>query len=98
MRSYKKIKDSERFSIIQDSMENCYFCRMPKQDIHECINGPFREKSKAYGLCVGLCRKHHDMVHKNGKETKELKQLAQRVFEEKYSHELWIKEFRKNYL
>lgn len=60
--------------------------------------------SDKYGLTVRLCRKCHEGIHNadNDSQYKEaelyLKRIAQKKFEEKYSHELWVKEFGRNYL
>lgn len=68
---------------------------------HHVMNGPFRNKAEKYGLWVYLNIKVHDWLH-NTREGKaydrELKELAQEKFEEIYSHEEWMKEFKKNYL
>lgn len=36
--------------------------------------------------------------HDNKEVDEHLKEVAQRAFEEKHSHELWMQEFGKNYL
>jgi hypothetical protein len=70
---------------------------------HECLFGSAnRKKSIDYGLQVWLCGPHHNLskmgVHHNHMLDLMLKQLAQRKFEEVYSHEQWMEEFHKNYL
>lgn len=88
---------------LQDKKE-CYFCK--KTDglhLHECLFGTAnRKKSIKWGLQVYLCGPHHNLssegVHFDHEKDMELKRLAQTKFEEEYSHDLWMKEFKKNYL
>lgn len=85
-------------SIIQNNKE-CYFtgseCYLDK---HHIMNGPFRKKAEHYGLWIYIVHNIHLAIHENPKQLLELKQMAQKIFEEKYNHELWMKEFGKNYL
>lgn len=92
-------------SIIEDRYAHeCYECGMTRNlDTHHIFGGARRTKSEDYGLKVHLCVNHHTHpeygVHGNNKELKKkLQQLAQKTFEEKYSHELFMQEFGKNYL
>lgn len=90
-------------SIIQKS-KFCFLCGRGDTDEHHCIGGSNRHMSDKYGLTVRLCRKCHEIIHNSdndsmGKEAElYLKRVAQKKFEEKYSHELWMKEFGRNYL
>ena len=89
-------------SILQSKRE-CFLCGAVG-DLHEhhVIYGPFRKKSEHYGLKVYLCPNDHNMsdngIHFNRKLDLEMKKYAQKKFEEKYSHEEWMKQFEKNYL
>lgn len=99
-------------SIIQDKKKDpsCYLCNLLhgidmdqiREEHHIMFGGQHRKKSEHYGLKVYLCILHHrtgrEAVHIN-KETNELlKEIAQIAFEKKYSHELWMQEFGKNYV
>lgn len=89
-------------SILQTSKE-CWFCGNPDVVCHHVIHGRgYRQVSDEYGLTVWLCPKHHNMsddgVHFNKARDLELKQYAQKKFEQKYSHELWMQEIGRNYL
>lgn len=67
---------------------------------HEIFYGPYRQKSKAYGLWINLCQECHDQVH-NGRDRSldtKLKQAGQKRFEEIYNHEKFMMEFDKNRL
>ena len=61
-----------------------------------------RSLSEQYGLWVYLCAEHHNMgndsVHQNKERDIELKQKAQRKFEEAHTREEFMKVFGKNYL
>ena len=99
MRKYKKVSDSNRFSILQPDMDRCYICSGPPDDIHECIPGNGkRDLCKSLGLCVSLCRKHHDEAHRNKEMAAMLKAHAQLAFERTHSREEWMELFRRNYL
>lgn len=72
--------------------------------LHHCMHGTAnRRKADQYGLTVWLCMDCHERLH-SAKEQRwrdldrELKECAQRRFEDLYDHELWMREFGKNYL
>ncbi|MBO5484843.1 MAG: hypothetical protein J5979_06510 [Lachnospiraceae bacterium] len=65
--------------------------------------GAFRKKAEKYGLWGYVCEERHhehgpESPHDNQEVRKYLTQVAQRAFEAKYGHELWMQEFEKNYL
>lgn len=70
-------------SIISTS-EYCFICRQPATELHHCIFGRFRKLSDKYGLTVPLCRRCHEMAHKDAKTATELKRIAQKVFDDTY--------------
>lgn len=69
---------------------------------HHVFGGANRKHSEHYGLWVYLRADWHNMsnygVHNDVTLDVELKQTAQRAFEKKYSHELFMSVFGKNYL
>lgn len=88
-------------SIIEATDSNrCFLChRTGSLQVHHVMNSWARKKSTKYGLTVHLCPTCHYEVHNgDGRKMLLLKQVAQKKFESKYSHELWIKEFKRNYL
>lgn len=94
----KKLEDS-RFSIITDNLKVCYICRKrPKMDLNEVFGGSNRQMSMKYGLVIPVCRKCHDEYDINKELRKKYQEEAQIKFKEIYSHELFLKEFKKNYL
>ena len=58
--------------------------------------------SEKYGLKVWLCSKHHNIsnegVHKNRVLDLQIKQIAQREFEDTYGHDEFMRIFGRNYL
>ncbi len=98
-------------SIIQPKEDRtCYLCRLlhgieEEQFTHEhhiMFGNKFRRKAEHYGLKVRLCVPHHETggeaVHRNKEINDLLREIAQIAFEKKYSHELWMQEFGKNYV
>ena len=83
----------------------CYHCGDTRnlEEHHIFFGEKHRKLSEHYGLKVHLCHGCHRYaktgVHGGNKELDaELKQEAQELFEEKYSHELFMKVFQKNYI
>lgn len=89
-------------SLLQNEKE-CYITHSTL-DLHKhhIFMGPFRNKSEKYGCWVWLRADWHNMsnygVHFNQPLDQYLKKEAQKAFEDKYSHEEFMKIFRKNYL
>lgn len=70
---------------------------------HHIFGGhKFRKLAEHYGLWCYLCDPHHEhspkAVHLNAEVSNDLKQRAQRKFEEIHGHDKWMEEFGKNYL
>lgn len=85
------------------SEKECYICGAVKnlEEHHIFYGTGKRKKSEHYGLKVKLCFNcHHNDVHAHPNEGNDLrlKRIAQQVFEENYSHKLFMDEFGKNYL
>jgi hypothetical protein len=78
-------------SIIQDE-KRCYICGQAYwlEDHHIFGGRANRKLSEKYGLKVWLCREHHrgdTGVHKNAELSDNLKEIAQKTFEETYKFE-----------
>lgn len=87
-------------SIMQDK-EECYISGSRiNLDKHHCMHGGANRKlAEKYGLWVWLRHDIHMQLHDEDKELdRQLEQEAQRAFEKKYSHEMWMQIFRKSYL
>lgn len=69
---------------------------------HHIFGGPNRKWSEKYGLKIWLCPEHHNMsdngVHFNKALDLQIKQIAQREFEDTYTREEFMRIFGKNYL
>jgi len=87
-------------SIITDNFEECYLCGSGcSLTPHHCMKGTGNRKlADKYKLIVPLCIQCHKELHDNNKGERYLIEIAQKLFESKYSHELWMKVFMKNYL
>ena len=89
---------------IIDTEERCYLCGSTVGlEKHHCIHGTAgRKLADRWGLTVMLCSRCHrgsEGVHgRNSEADRHLKKLAQKKFEEKYSHEKWMEIFQRNYL
>ena len=89
--------EKQRKSILTEDMTTCYFCRQPKDDIHEIFPGKNRVVSMENGFCVPLCRKHHEIVHTNECFARELKRMCQEVYELKYTRKEFMALIGRNY-
>lgn len=91
-------------SIIQKDLNRCYICGVYGTEKHHVIFGSAnRKKADKYGLIVGLCYTHHrSEIGVHGREGKginlELKKQAQTAFEQRYSHDEYMRVFGKSYL
>ena len=90
-------------SIIQRGERRCFLCgRVNNIQLHHVIGGTANRKlSDRYGRVVWLCMDDHtgqDGVHMNREKGDSLKRIAQTAFEERHSHDEWMRLFRKNYL
>lgn len=89
-------------SIVQFGENECFLCgRQTQLEKHHIMAGSNRKLSERYGIWCMLCAPCHrgvDGAQYNADKGKMLKQIAQKAFEEKYSHEFWMEIFRKNYL
>jgi len=68
---------------------------------HHVFPGPNRKISEKYGMVEDLCPDCHrgdNGIHFNKEMMLRYKQKHQRLFEEKYNHEMWMKLIGKNYL
>lgn len=94
----KKLED-KRFSIITDNLKVCYICKQkPKEDLHEVFGGCNRRKSIEWGLVIPVCRECHSKWDIDSKLRIETQEYVQQIFEKQYSHELFMTEFKKNYI
>lgn len=98
---HKKL-ENERFSIITNDLKSCIVCGKNKNAIHEVFYGSYRLVSIRYGMVIPLCLKHHTMGLKSIHNDRQLdlyyKKLAQSIFVKRYSYDLFMKEFKIDYI
>lgn len=87
-----------RYIINQD--EYCYHCkcRIAVAPHEPLMGSKYRKLSIKHGLVIGVCDPCHKLLHADDTINEQYKQEMQRIFEEKYSHEEWMKVFGRNYL
>lgn len=97
-----KKADSNRFSIITNDLEHCIICGRKKEALHEVFYGAYRHLSIKYGMVIPLCLNHHTKgkfsVHNDRELDLYYKRLAETIFISKYSYDLYMKEFKINYI
>ena len=86
--------EKDRFSIITNNLEKCYFCPNKKMELHEAFRGRNRQKSMKWGLVVPICRDCHSKITKDKEFSKTLEETAKKVFIKKYNEEKFIEEFK----
>lgn len=97
--SKNKVPDSKRFSNLVNDWDVCYLCKGIATEKHEVYNGGgYRDTSKRYGLVVPLCVSCHRKVHNNASLRKNMKAKVQVIFEREFSHEEYMRLFKKNYV
>ena len=86
-------KERERFSILTNDLEKCYFCTNKKDDLHEVFRGRNRQKSIEYGLVIPICSKCHKKMDIK-LESEKIEKIAKEIFIEKYGEEKFLNEFK----
>lgn len=88
-------------SVIQPDRETCFLTGSTTcLEEHHIMNAPYRQKSEKFGLKVMLTHRVHSWLHNTRQGRRYsylLKAYAQKVFEQKYGHKIWMKEFHKDY-
>ncbi|MEE1379140.1 MAG: hypothetical protein U0K52_01770 [Clostridia bacterium] len=96
--------ERNRFSIITKDLEHCYICtkkgmkNIPKDDLHELLEGKNRQVSMKYGLVIPICRKCHNLVTNDKTLQDKLHKVAQKEFKKHYKTENFIQIFGQSYL
>lgn len=82
-----EVKDSERYSILVEDLNHCYFCGSDHVHLHEVIHGTAnRKKSKEDGLVLPLCQFHHSEVHNKPDLDLRLKKIAEKIWLDTYTY------------
>lgn len=92
--------ENKRFSILTNNLYQCYYCKAPKNDLHEIFGGCRRIVSMKYGLVIPVCRFHHAKIENNEEIKLKMKQNAEKEWLKYYNKTIedFIKEFGKNYI
>lgn len=83
-----EIKEKEAKKAIEKFGSRCHFCRSPHIELHHIIYAKQLGKGKWRNL-IPLCRKHHEMVHKNPKKAISFKNVR----EGRYGEYFWCDEY-----
>lgn len=100
----RKIKDSERFSILTNDLDHCIICGKTNINKHEIFGGRNRQNSKNYGLVIPLCQEiHHNQykckgIHFDAELREYWHKKGQEIFNKVYPNEDFISIFKRNYL
>lgn len=90
--------ERKRYSIFTDDLKHCYLCGDTPADIHEVFGGANRRASMENGLCLPLCRHHHQIATDDAYFSNILKQTTQREFEKFHTRAEFMKIIGRNYL
>ena len=90
-------------NLLQGSIAECFFTKDPVNlCIHHIFRGAFRDKSTKYGCWIWLRPEWHNLtnysIHNDKKLEMKLQAMCQMAFEDKYGHELFMKEFKRDYI
>lgn len=89
--------EKSRRSLLTDDLNCCILCKKPNIDINEIYPGRNRQNSMKYGLCIPLCRFHHNQYHIDRNMQLYFMKIGQNKFEENYPNLNFINIFHKNY-
>ena len=85
--------------VLERDNEECQICGYKPVQVHHIFFGAERRFSDKYEECmIALCIRCHKKAHENKDFNLTLRQMAQKRFEDKYSHEKFMKECGRNYL
>lgn len=92
-------------NLLQGQIKECFFTREPREEnlcIHHVYRGAFRDKSTEYGCWIWLRPDWHNQtnysIHNDRNLELRIQAMCQMAFEDKYNHELFMKEFRRDYI
>lgn len=86
--------ENNRYSLFTDDLEHCIICHCTGVDMNEVFMGRNRLNSIKYGMCIPLCRFHHQQYHLDRGMQLYWMELGRKKFIEHYSAELWLETFR----
>lgn len=91
------------YNLLQGDVKECFFTKDPiNLCLHHIYRGAFRDKATKYGCWIWLRPDWHNQtnyaVHNNHKLELKLQAMCQMAFEDKYDHDLFMKEFKTDYI
>lgn len=86
--------ERNRFSIITNNLNKCYFCDNEKMELHEVFRGRNRQKSMKWGLVIPVCQRYHKKITEDKKFSEISEQIARNLFIKRYGKEKFIEEFK----
>lgn len=90
--------ERKRYSIITEDLTHCFICGCTPVDMHEVYGGCHRLASMKNGLCIPLCRRHHQIVTEDTDFSLSLKLLMQFEYEKTHTRAEFMKIIGRNYL
>ena len=90
----KKI-EKERFSILTDNLEKCYYCSRKANHIHEIYKGSNRLISMKNGFCIPLCWECHKRTEDDVSFLKKFQFECQEKYLENHTKEELLKKVGK---
>lgn len=95
-----KTLEKNRWSLATNDLTKCIECGNPNIELHEVYEGAYRRRSMIYGCVIPLCRKHHNLIHKDYNFKIKYKRLFKELFEEYYhlnfNDYFYYKEYKKD--
>ena len=77
----------------------CAMCGLHGEtEIHHIYPGAHRKKSDEYDFVIEVCHSCHRRIHDDPEVMRALKRDTQKQFEEKYSHEEFMRRMQKSWL
>lgn len=86
--------EKNRYSIFTDDLEHCIICGLPYPDINEIFMGRNRKNSMIYGMCIPLCRFHHQQYHIDRGMQLYWMEKGKIEFLKMYGEDKWLNTFR----
>ena len=88
---------------MQGNSRECFFTKDPTElCVHHIFRGSFRDKSTEYGCWIWLRPDWHNQtnysIHNDKKLELKVQAMCQMAFEDKYNHELFMEEFKRDYI
>ncbi len=100
VQAFPKVKKKKKRILKNKRITEYIPCRCGEAapEWHEPLRGSNRQLSIKYKLQIPLCKKCHDRTEIDIEFAESLKREMQRKFEDRYSHDFYMRKFRRNYI